>query len=103
MELGALICKARTPLCEECPLQNLCLWRSKGYPELAEVKKRAAWHGSDRQCRGVILQALRERSEIDENDLITLWSNQSQYEKALTSLIDDGLIEQRGKRFTLAN
>ena len=103
MELGALICKARAPLCEECPLQDQCLWRSIGYPEVAEVKKSATWHGSDRQCRGVIMQALRENNELHERDLITLWSDPSQYEKALTSLINDGLIEKRGKRFSLAN
>jgi A/G-specific adenine glycosylase len=103
MELGALICKARAPLCEECPLQDPCLWRSIGYPEVAEVKKSATWHGSDRQCRGVIMQALRENNELHERDLITLWSDPSQYEKALTSLINDGLIEKRGKRFSLAN
>ena len=103
MELGALICKARAPLCEECPLQSQCLWRSIGYPDVAEVKKSGAWHGSDRQCRGVIMQALREKSEIHESDLIALWSNQSQYEKALASLIDDGLVEKSGRRFSLAN
>lgn len=106
MELGALICKARTPLCDECPLKNQCLWRAIGYPQEAGIGKstqQAQWRGSDRQCRGVIMQALRENSEITQSELEKIWSNRSQYEKALASLLDDGLIEQKGKRFSLAN
>ena len=107
MELGALICKARTPLCDQCPLANLCLWRDRGYPksEVGEikVKKSAQWHGSDRQCRGVIMAALRQSNEVSATELKKVWSEQSQYEKAIASLLDDGLIEKRGARFTLAN
>ena len=106
MELGALICKARTPLCDECPLKNQGLWRAIGYPQEAGIGKstqQAQWRGSDRQCRGVIMQALRENSEITQSELEKIWSNRSQYEKALASLLDDGLIEQKGKRFSLAN
>ena len=103
MELGALICKARNPLCEECPLMNQCLWREIGYPEDEVNKKRVQWHGSDRQCRGAIMQALREKPAVTEAELMKIWSSRSQYEKALASLLDDGLIQKEGKRFSLAN
>ena len=103
MELGALICKARNPLCEECPLMNQCLWREIGYPEDEVNKKRVQWHGSDRQCRGAIMQALREKPAVTEAELMKIWSSRSQYEKALASLLDDGLIQKEGKRFNLAN
>ncbi|MFZ9441336.1 MAG: hypothetical protein ACO26Z_01365 [Candidatus Nanopelagicaceae bacterium] len=103
MELGALICKARNPLCEECPLMNQCLWREIGYPEDEVNKKRVQWHGSDRQCRGAIMQALREKPAVTEAELKKIWSSRSQYEKALASLLDDGLIQKEGKRFNLAN
>ncbi|MFZ9926430.1 MAG: hypothetical protein ACO3FB_01410 [Candidatus Nanopelagicaceae bacterium] len=103
MELGALICKARNPLCEECPLMNQCFWREIGYPEDEVNKKRVQWHGSDRQCRGAIMQALREKPAVTEAELKKIWSSRSQYEKALASLLDDGLIQKKGKRFSLAN
>lgn len=103
MELGALICKARNPLCEECPLMNQCLWREIGYPEDEVNKKRVQWHGSDRQCRGAIMQALREKPAVTEAELKKIWSRRSQYEKALASLLEDGLIQKEGKRFNLAN
>lgn len=103
MEFGALICKARNPLCEQCPLQQQCLWRKNGYPDnQMKVKKIHQWHGSDRQCRGVIMNALRNAPEISEPELAQLWEDHSQYEKAIASLLDDGLIEKRGKGFSLA-
>ena len=33
MELGALICTARSPRCDQCPVAHLCRWRAAGYPE----------------------------------------------------------------------
>lgn len=103
MELGALICKARTPQCEICPLAEQCTWRALGYPkETTSVTKSAQWHGSDRQCRGVIMKALREKNSITAHQLAKLWSDSSQYEKAIASLLDDGLIEKRGKSYSLA-
>lgn len=103
MELGALICKARKPLCDQCPLSEICLWRAADYPLFSdEPRKVAKWHGSDRQCRGVIMNALRESDLVSNAKLAALWSDSSQYEKAIASLLDDGLIEKRGKSYSLA-
>ena len=103
MELGALICKARKPLCDQCPLSEICLWRAADYPLASdEPRKVAKWHGSDRQCRGVIMNALRESDLVSNAKLAALWSDSSQYEKAIASLLDDGLIEKRGKSYSLA-
>ena len=32
MELGALVCAARGPRCDECPVADLCAWNSTGRP-----------------------------------------------------------------------
>lgn len=92
MELGALICTSRKPLCHECPIKERCQWRSKGFPESGAVRKTQSWNGTDRQCRGVIVQALRENASLTESALKELWKEDSQVEKALSSLIKDGLI-----------
>lgn len=61
MELGALVCTARAPRCEDCPLATTCVWLAAGLPGLAEAPRRTqAWHGTDRQVRGRIMALLRE-------------------------------------------
>jgi A/G-specific adenine glycosylase len=65
MELGARVCRPRTPSCEACPLAAGCAWRSAGHPEpdpavgSAGVSGRQApFAGSDRQARGRLLAAV---------------------------------------------
>jgi len=97
MELGALICTAKSPLCGRCPVADQCAWRSLDYPASERVKRTQTWHGTDRQCRGTIVQALRENSTLTKKQIHLLWDVPSQVEKALLTLLDDGLIEERGK------
>ncbi|MEI9907937.1 MAG: hypothetical protein WDO06_08715 [Actinomycetota bacterium] len=94
MEIGALLCTSRNPRCEACPVQKQCLWRANGYPETSFEKKKQEWHGTDRKCRGTIVQALRENSSLTESELKRLWENDSQVEKALQSLLKDKLISK---------
>ncbi len=103
MEFGALICTARNPQCDLCPLKERCAWRAAGYPLSEIVKKSQAWNGTDRQCRGTIVQALRENKKLDRTKLSALWHDQSQLELALKTLLADGLIETTGKSFKLAD
>jgi A/G-specific adenine glycosylase len=102
MEFGALICTARSPLCDTCPLANQCRWRAAGYPPSAAIKKQAKFTGSDRQCRGTVLGYLRENNRATLAKLAPLWPDGSQLEKALKTLIADGLIETTGKSYRLA-
>lgn len=104
MELGALICTARMPFCEECPINKSCAWRAAGYPKAEIVKKSQSWVGTDRQCRGVILQHLREQKSAPKSALVKLWHDADQSEKAIKSLIADRLIEATGRSsFKLAD
>lgn len=97
MELGALICTAKNPLCGRCPVADQCQWRSLDFPVSERVKRSQTWHGTDRQCRGTIVQALRENSSLTKKQIELLWDVPSQVEKAILTLLDDGLIEARGK------
>ncbi len=103
MEFGALICTSRNPLCEVCPVKNSCAWRAAGYPKSEVKSKTQDWHGTDRKCRGTILQALREKKKLSPDALKKLWEDGSQVEKALKTLLADGLIEATGKSFKLAD
>jgi A/G-specific adenine glycosylase len=96
MELGALVCKARTPDCQACPLADVCQWRAQGYPAYVGkiAPKQARFEGSDRQARGVILRELRTSdTPVPEIFLQGLWPEAPQFSRALSSLIEDGLIE----------
>ena len=102
MELGAVICTSQSPKCGTCPVADPCKWRSLDYPKSDVVKRRQTWHGTDRQCRGMIVQALRENEVLTKNQISQLWDVPSQLEKALLTLLDDGLIESRGRnKFSL--
>ncbi len=97
MELGALICTAKNPLCGRCPVADQCQWRSLDYPATDRIKRTQTWHGTDRQCRGRIVQALRDNAQLKKSELHLLWDVPSQVEKAILTLLDDGLIEERRK------
>ena len=102
MELGAVICTSQSPKCGACPVASVCTWRSLDYPKSDVERRRQSWHGTDRQCRGTIVQALRENEVLTKSQITQLWDVPSQLEKALLTLLDDGLIESRGKnKFSL--
>jgi A/G-specific adenine glycosylase len=95
MELGAVICTARAPRCDACPIANQCAWRLGGYPEYEGVRRtvQKKYEGSDRQVRGVILAALRSRDDgLSAALLAELWPDAAQRGRALDGLLVDGLV-----------
>jgi A/G-specific adenine glycosylase len=96
MELGATVCLARVPRCGECPVAELCAWRLAGYPDTGDSRRRqAAYEGSDRQARGAVLRVLRESPshEVRLTALIPDWPDAAQRERAIASLVADGLAQ----------
>jgi A/G-specific adenine glycosylase len=93
MELGAIVCTSSNPKCELCPVISQCNWRKNGYPKTELIRKSQDWHGTDRKCRGTIVQALRENESLTESAIKKLWPEESQVEKALRTLIEDQLIQ----------
>ncbi len=95
MELGALVCTARSPRCEHCPLADRCAWLAAGRPADAHAHRRRpqAWHGTDRQARGRVMAALRDRDELAAVDAADLWPDPVQRERILAALVRDGLAE----------
>lgn len=96
MELGALVCTARTPECGACPIAAHCAWARAGRPANGGPPPRAqAWHGTDRQARGRLMAALRDAvGPLDPGDLVSRWDDDVQRGRALTSLLADGLLER---------
>lgn len=60
MELGAVVCTARAPLCDACPVRDACAWVRAGRPAPTYVPRGQSWAGTDRQVRGAVVAVLRE-------------------------------------------
>jgi len=104
MELGATVCTARAPRCGLCPL-TACAWRSRGYPAGTAARRVQRYAGTDRQVRGRLLDVLRgKNSPVTRAQLDVAWlSDTAQRDRALDSLLVDGLVEQTADgRYALA-
>ena len=95
MELGALVCTARNPCCLSCPLAASCAWRAAGAPAHAGRATRAQrFAGTDRQVRGLLLDVLRGADDpVDRAALDVVWPDPVQRERALDTLVVDGLVD----------
>ena len=102
-ELGALVCTARVPRCDECPLAASCAWVAAGRPAWDGPRRRAqTYAGTDRQVRGLLLDVLRDgdgtatRARLD-----AVWPDDVQRDRALASLLADGLVVEVAGRYAL--
>ena len=100
MELGALICTARSPRCGQCPVAHLCRWRLDGSPGHDGPPRRGqAYEGTDRRVRGLLLAALRAAdTPLEHTELVAAAPDETlrdpgQRERALDGLVADGLVE----------
>ncbi|WP_425864927.1 A/G-specific adenine glycosylase [Arthrobacter sp. TWP1-1] len=113
MELGALICTARSPKCADCPVLDKCAWIAAGQPEPTYIPKGQPWAGTDRQVRGAVMAVLRAASSPVHADLFwdaaaakehvevapalgklhDLNTHAPQLERALAGLVTDGLAQ----------
>jgi A/G-specific adenine glycosylase len=98
MELGALVCTARAPRCDNCPVRTDCRWVGAGRPAGPAARRSQRYAGTDRQVRGRLLGVLRE-SAVDvvvKPELDGVWDDDTQRERALAALISDGLVVDLG-------
>lgn len=123
MELGALICTARSPKCSDCPVLDKCAWISAGQPEPNYIPKGQPWAGTDRQVRGAVMAVLRAASSPVHADLLwdaeaaalhtevskelgklhALNTHAPQLERALAGLLTDGLATMSEAGYQLPN
>jgi A/G-specific adenine glycosylase len=96
MELGALVCTARVPRCDACPLADRCAWLAGGRPPLeSPVKRPQAYAGTDRQVRGRLLAVLRDADGPVPAALLSgAWHEPVQRARALDGLVADGLVDR---------
>jgi A/G-specific adenine glycosylase len=93
MELGALVCTATRPRCEECPLSSQCAWLALGRPPAVSRRAPVGYEGTDRQCRGRLLAVLRAAGgPVPLRRLEEAWPGMAQRDRSLAALIADGLV-----------
>jgi len=95
MELGALVCTAASPSCEACPVAPQCAWAAAGRPAYdGPARPVQRFAGTDRQVRGLLLSVLREAHDpVPKPELDAVWADAAQRERALDSLVADGLVD----------
>jgi A/G-specific adenine glycosylase len=103
MELGALVCTATSPACGRCPVRDRCAWEAAGRPAYDGPPRTVqTYAGTDRMCRGRLLAVLRDaEGTVAKRSLDAAWSDDVQRERALASLLADGLVVRAGARYAL--
>ena len=98
MELGALVCTAVTPRCAACPVADRCRWRQAGFPPYEGPERPVQQYaGTDRQCRGRVLEVLRtSRGPVHRSRLEAVWQTGTQLDRCLAGLVTDGLAVASG-------
>lgn len=98
MDLGALVCTARAPMCTRCPLADACCWRGSGAPtaDSATRRRQVRFEETGRFARGRIVDALRVAPRMSAQELTEMLPEQHRPHTAryLFALEADGLIEQ---------
>ncbi|TAK70156.1 MAG: A/G-specific adenine glycosylase [Actinomycetota bacterium] len=94
MELGAVVCSARAPACQRCPVSAWCAWAALGRPAYAGPTRVApGFAGTDREVRGRLLAVLRDRpGPAGTDELASVWPDPEQRARALAGLVADGLV-----------
>ncbi len=94
MELGAVLCTARTPNCAECPIVEHCAWAIAGFPANAGRTRtpQAKYEGSVRQARGIILALARDQHRVTPAQIADAVTDPAKRDRALEGLLTDGLL-----------
>ena len=105
MELGALVCTARSPACPGCPVADRCAWLLAGRPpSTGEARRRRPqrFEGTDRQARGRLLAVVRSAdAPVPPRALTAAWPEPVQRERALAGLLHDGLVDETPDGYVL--
>lgn len=106
MELGAVVCTASNPNCGGCPVAARCAWQAAGCPTAdpaaAAKKPSPGYYGTDRYVRGLVLGLLRDQSgPVPVAAVDTLWPQDDQRDRAVASLVADGLVVEHAGTYAL--
>lgn len=95
MELGAGVCRARTPRCDVCPVAHGC--PSRGRAPMVRVAPQPPLAGSDREVRGAVVRLLGQspRHRLPERRLrAEIGVEDERWERVMAGLERDRLVHR---------
>jgi A/G-specific adenine glycosylase len=107
LDLGAQYCTSM-PRCDVCPVARVCRWNLDGGPDPAPrsagvSRPQPTFAGSDRQARGRVLAALRERPRTTRHLLACMDDVDAiRGTTLIAGLVADGLVERHGRLVRLS-
>ena len=94
MELGALVCTARTPRCADCPVAASCAWLAAGSPAVpGPAKRRSGSPAPTGRCAGAPGVLRAAAGPVPAAALDAVWPLDAQRARALDGLVADGLVD----------
>lgn len=109
LDLGATVCRCRSPRCSSCPLSHLCSWRQIGGTDpstrtATRTRPQTRYEGSDRQGRARLLRALL-RGPVAATDLAGAcgWpGDEDRARRVAAGLVQDGFATRVEEGLALA-
>jgi A/G-specific adenine glycosylase len=103
MDLGAMVCQARSPACSTCPLVRSCHWRAIGYPAPIRVRPSSPpFETTARFARGRIIDALREApATFEELGAMLPERHRPRVAALLDVLAEEGMVVRDGASWRL--
>jgi A/G-specific adenine glycosylase len=104
LDLGATVCTARRPRCDECVWAGTCAWRRTGGTDPWIAVRQSRFEGSDRQGRGRLLAALRIGPvEISDLARVCGWPDDPRRARQVAEgVVRDGFADACGSQLQLA-
>ncbi len=96
IDLGAVLCRPRSPSCHDCPVQVQCVWQGSESPDPAigssgVSARQPRFEGSDRQARGRLMKALT-LGPVSRSHLVEVMGRDSDTaERLANDLVREGL------------
>lgn len=105
LDLGATVCRARSPRCGDCPVARSCAWRGEGEdPAVGSAGvsgRQSRFEGSDRQGRGRLVDALRAGPVTDVAAASGWPEDPARAARVAETLVADGLAVRDGDALVL--
>jgi A/G-specific adenine glycosylase len=95
IDLGAVVCTARNPRCDDCPLRRGCVWRAA--PQTLPPRRPSErFESTQRYARGRVVGALRDGGALTVDAISARTGlGEDRLEGAVASLVRDGLVHRR--------